>query len=393
MTEGGFEIGVLSDDLAGALASAARLRANGLRTRVVWDEIEVPATADALVVDMRTRDRAAAPGRHAQRWAAYLRAVGCRRFELRTDSTLRGSPAEELEGMLCGLGVAAPWVLAVPAFPDAGRATVGGQQRVEGCPDIPVAARVFGTSSVTTIDRDCIEAGGEQVVEAVRDSSRRGIRNFVADAANDRHLATLAEVASVVEEDDVDLVTVSPGAWLKYHPARVISRSRFVLVVISSATDQNHRQLERLVATMPCHVLDPSRATSDLVPLPEGTELTPRVVVLETITSHSGAAAGDASLSMEAAKSAAIVLDNARQAGLRCVGVVVSGGFTAACLAEQLAGAGLRATAEADPLCGAGTLLGGGWDGLALITKGGLVGDDSTLNRLVTTLWDGWPNG
>ena len=104
MGEGGLEIGVLTDDLAGALASAARLRVNGLRPRVVWNETDVPATADALVVDMRTRDRAEDPGRQARRWAAYLRAVGCRRFELRIDSTLRGSPAAELEGMLGGLG-------------------------------------------------------------------------------------------------------------------------------------------------------------------------------------------------------------------------------------------------------------------------------------------------
>ncbi len=272
--------------------------------------------------------------------------------------------------------------------------TVGGQQRVEGCPDIPVAARVFGTSSVTTIDRDCIEAGGEQVVEAVLDSSRRGIRNFVADAANDRHLATLAEVASVVEEDDVDLVTVSPGAWLKYHPARVISRPRFVLVVLSSATDQNHRQLERLVATMPCHVLDPSRATSDPVPLPEGNG-----------DDSAGGRARDDHVAQRRGRRRRLALDGGRQVGRHRLGqrppmpdCGASAWWSAAgsrrpVWSSELAGAGLRATAEADPLCGAGTLLGGGWDGLALITKGGLVGDDSTLSRLVTTLWDGWPNG
>jgi D-threonate/D-erythronate kinase len=393
MAEGSFEIGVLSDDLAGALASAARLRANGLRTQVIWNEIEVPATADALVVDMRTRDRADAPESHARRWAAYLRTVGCRRFELRTDSTLRGSPAAELRGMLEGLEVADPWVLAVPAFPEAGRVTLGGQQRVHGGPDIPVAARVFGSSAVTTIDRDCIEAGGEKVVDAVLGSSRQGISNFVADAVNDRHLATLAEVVGVIEDDDVDLITVSPGAWLKYHPARVISRPRFVLVVLSSATDQNHRQLERLVSTMPCRVLDPSRATADPVELPGTMATTPRVVVLETITFRRGLEASDTSLSIAAAKSAALVLDTARSAGSQCVGVVVSGGFTAACLVDELAAAGARAREEVEPLCGAGSLLGGGWDGLPLMTKGGLVGDDSTLTGLVTALWDGWANG
>jgi uncharacterized protein YgbK (DUF1537 family) len=140
-------------------------------------------------------------------------------------------------------------------------------------------------------------------------------------------------------------------------------------------------------------VLDPSRATADPVELFATMATTPRVMVLETITSRRGLDAGDTSLSVSAAKSAAIVLDTTRSAGSHCVGVVVSGGFTAACLVDELAAAGARARAEVEPLCGAGSLLGGAWDGLPLITKGGLVGDDSTLSGLVTTLWDGRANG
>ena len=287
-------------------------------------------------------------------------------------------------------------MLAVPAFPDAGRETIGGKQRVQVASageDSPVAARLFGNSVVTTIDRQCIESGVDAVVETTRASSSRGIRYFVADSTDDRHLSTLAEAAATLEADDVDLVTVSPGAWLKYHPSRVIKRSRFVLVVISSATEQNHRQLDRLISTMPCLVLDPSLSTSGGVRLPAATDVTPRVVVLETITSHRGAEAGLRSLAEEAAKSAALVLDAAHRSGSQCVGLVVSGGFTAACLADELAADGIRAQAELEPLCGAGRLRGGGWDGLPLVTKGGLVGDDSTLSRLVTSLWDGRADG
>ena len=210
---------------------------------------------------------------------------------------------------------------------------------------------------------------------------------------NDRHLSTLAEAAGVIEADDVDLITVSPGAWLKYHPARVIRRPQFVLVVLSSATDQNHRQLERLISTMPCHVLDPSPATADPVELPDNTGATPRVIVLETITSRRGLDAGDTSLSVSAAKSAATRLGHRPQRR-----IALCRGGRQRWVHRRLPGrrVGSRRagrTAEVEPLCGAGSLLGGGWDGLALITKGGLVGDDSTLSGLVTSLWDGRADG
>jgi uncharacterized protein YgbK (DUF1537 family) len=397
LDERGLEIGVLADDLAGALASAARLRQNGLRAEVLWREVDVPATADALVVDMQTRDRDVAPAREARRWAGYLRAAGCRRFELRTDSTLRGSPAAELEGMLDGLCLVGAVVLAVPAFPDAGRVTIDGRQRVRGSADarqIDVADRLFGASPVTAIDVGRVDAGSRAVHESIRDSRRNGIRNFVADATEDRHLVALADAAALVEADGVDLVTVSPGAWLRYHPTTVSTQGTFVLVVVSSATDENRRQLDRLVAAVPCAVVDVARAASGHIRLPDGSGSGRRAVVLETATAQPGAG-GSASPSfcVEAAKAAAALLEASRRSGWRCAGVVVSGGFTAACLVDELGAERARAVVEPSPLCGAGRLVGGGWDGLPVITKGGLVGDDSALHRLVDSMWDGWDDG
>ncbi len=51
---------------------------------------------------MRTRDSPAGPRATAAAWAERLRKMDCTRFEQRIDSTLRGSPAEELAGLLEG---------------------------------------------------------------------------------------------------------------------------------------------------------------------------------------------------------------------------------------------------------------------------------------------------
>ena len=252
MVESALQIGVLADDLSGALASASRLWGRGLHPLVRWTHDDVLPDADAIVVDMRTRDGLEAPGRQAHEWGAHLRELGCPRFELRADSTLRGSIRDELQGMLAGVGYRDPWVLAVPAFPDAGRTTVDGMQRIAKSGDEPapidVGAHVFGAGSPTIVDRDCIESGEQHVVAFMQRHAQLGGRHFVADSTNDEHLSTLANVAHLLESASTELVTVSPGAWLKFHPQRATPRSGFVLVVLSSATEQNQAQLDELVA-------------------------------------------------------------------------------------------------------------------------------------------------
>lgn len=389
MTERVLEIGVLADDLSGALASAARLHAKGLRPVVQWCRVDVPPEADAVVIDMRTRDGSAAPALEARDWGAHLRAIGCRRFELRIDSTLRGSASQELEGMLEGVGFPDPWVLAVPAFPDAGRTTIDGIQHVAGATEplaIDVGERLFRGMSSAIIGRDCIESGEQQVVAFMRRNAGLGARRFVADATQDVHLSALAEAAGLVADEGTDLVTASPGAWLRYHPHRAAPRPRYVLVVLSSATEKNLEQLDELVSRTSATVLGPSTDSEGWTP-GDDVESKPTVVVVETISSTGGANGREPDLSEAAARSAATLLNGSRRTGHRCVGLVVSGGYTAACLMKELGADGIRSTGEARPLCGTGTLVGGDWHGLRMITKGGLVGDAFTLSGLVTSLW------
>jgi D-threonate/D-erythronate kinase len=159
MREGRIEIGVLADDLTGALASAARLKKRGLLPAIHWRLDGGPPGTDAVVIDMRTRDRGVDPRAQARHWAGRLRELGCQRFELRTDSTFRGNPAAELDGLIEGAGFADPLVLAVPAFPDAGRITVGGRQLVRGGTEHDVARLLFGDRPASAIGRSEVEAG------------------------------------------------------------------------------------------------------------------------------------------------------------------------------------------------------------------------------------------
>jgi uncharacterized protein YgbK (DUF1537 family) len=95
----------------------------------------------------------------------------------------------------------------------------------------------------------------------------------------------------------------------------------------------------------------------------------------------------DPALADRAADAAAALLGEAHERGLRCRGLVASGGHMASRLVDALGAQRLAVEREVAPLCPRGTVAGGAWSGLSVITKGGLVGSDDTLCTLVDDLW------
>jgi uncharacterized protein YgbK (DUF1537 family) len=346
-------IGVLADDLTGALASAARLKAGGLDPIVAWRPQDLLQPPRAAVVDMRVRDAPLGPRRTAAMWAERLADAGCERFEQRLDSTLRGDAAAELAGLLEGAGRRDAVVVAVPAFPQAGRVCVGGVQA-----GVAVAEAVFGDARAEVVTPETLPA-------RLADGATR----LVVDGETEADLRATAEAV-----DGLDVVTASSGGWLKYHPR---SHGEFVLVVLASNTALNHRQLEALrqggnvAISADAHAVAGGAATRVVQTIlgiePDDTRRDPR-------------------LTDRAAEEAAALLEAAHARGERCLGVVASGGHMASRLVDALGAQRLDVAREVEPLCPRGTVVGGPWSGLAVITKGGLVGDDATLTTLVRDL-------
>lgn len=383
------KVGVLADDLTGALASAARLRAAGLRTIVRWTPVQIPEGVEALVVDMRTRDYATARASTAQ-WARALSDLGCRWFELRADSTLRGSTAAELDAVLTALGRPDVTVLAVPAFPSAGRCIVDGRLVVDGVDTGVNAVRaLFPSGSADRIGIDVVERGADAVVERVRSGWNAGARRLLADARTEHHLQVIATAASRLSAIlRGGLISISSGAWLRYLPAQ--SRSSYVLVVLSSATDTNRRQLARLVAEENAGVVNAHDLLDWLAETDTGADDLPeplqqQVVVVETLSSPVAEQTA-AGMSHVAAAAAGRLMCIRGIIGDRCVGVVVGGGHTASALMDQLRVSELRVEREIAPLCPLARIVDGPWSGLPIITKGGLIGDQNTLTTLVANV-------
>ncbi len=190
----------------GAMPVPRALRDGGNILSGISPELGSSAYGEGLVgsrfeaVAINAGGRSVDPARAVEgvaRAVAWLKALGCTAFFHKVDSTLRGNPGPELWRLLheleCDLAIVAP------AFPEAGRATIGGFQLVQG---VPVALSEYGRdpdspvreSHVPTllqsdgqradlVDLRTVLEGWERIVAAVAEAVARGTRALVVDAA------------------------------------------------------------------------------------------------------------------------------------------------------------------------------------------------------------------
>lgn len=132
-------VAVIADDLTGAADTGVQLVRAGYRTAVIFHGEEIPAAGfDAVSLDTDSRTRPA--GFAAKRVVEAAQAArDARVVYKKLDSTLRGNVAAELSAALGATG--RTHLVVAPAFPAAGRTTVGGVQLVRGVPVHETEAR------------------------------------------------------------------------------------------------------------------------------------------------------------------------------------------------------------------------------------------------------------
>ncbi|MCH6162937.1 four-carbon acid sugar kinase family protein [Streptomyces marispadix] len=452
------QIVVVADDLTGSNATGALFARLGLHTVTVSDLGQVPRYADAvdvLVVNTGSRRFTPAESYDAVHAAMTAATAGGVLVVKRVDTTLRGNPGRELDavvdaftarGAICDVtcdatsnvtqdaargaansaaSASAPGtasapatargaaesasvhaahaasgaptpvrVLAVPAFPDAGRTTVGGIHLVDGVPLTRTAAAqdlfspvrharvasVIGEQSALStgeVPLDVVEDGVDAVLEALRGP---GADVMVCDATENGHLRTVAAAAARLSaEDGTRWISLDSGpfgaalaAELGVRPSGEAPR---ILAVVGSTTDATHEQLARTEKALGAHyaVVDPDEAEAE-----------PPRIVREL---RAAADSGTSVLGVRVAPSAAGD-PGAAERILRCLaevavhavdvldpgGLYTSGGDVTAAVTGALGAEGFAIEAEVLPLAVAGHLVGGPHSGLPFATKGGLIG-------------------
>jgi uncharacterized protein YgbK (DUF1537 family) len=375
-------VGIQADDLTGACDTGAPFAARGYDTLVVvsdgdWLATLPPSTAAVLVVDTESRTVPVEEARaRARRAGRALEAGPPRLLYKKVDSTLRGHVAAEIDAMLEGSGL--PAALLAPAFPAQRRAVVDGCLHVDGRPAeaTPIArdpgfpptggsllALVVagGVRPATPLPLATVRRGPAAVAARLRRFVEAGGRVLAADAEAGEDLAALAEAAG----DGATLLAGSAGLATTLAarlPARgpgergaAPARPRRPLVVVAgSAHPATRGQVGRLGRREGLEIL--------AAPAPDGGADDP---------------ARRRETAARLAETARARLERDRPGTL-----LLTGGETAIGVLRLLGAGGIRLAGELEPGVALGTIAGGPFDGLVLVTKAGGFGDPDALLRV-----------
>ncbi len=388
-------IAVIADDLTGAADTGVQLVHAGYRTAVFFRATEVLADdLDAIAFDTDSRTMPAGFAAKRVLEVAHL-AREARIVYKKLDSTLRGNVAAELAAASGGARRALTVV--APAFPAAGRTTVGGTQRVHGVPvdesemandpDTPVReahvpnllAEAF--SSVGALSVDDL-ADPERVRRTLEESEC-----VVADADRDADLEALVRA---VPDPTRILWAGSAGLALalgSVYPGPCaedvgVQRApvRPVLVVVGSLSGVAREQVRRLVEEY---------GEVDFPVEAGGAGALERTV---TIVRDALAGQGCAvvhSPEERVASSESVLGSLAEVAALLSEeelfeGLVLTGGATAVGVARRLGATGIRLQGEVEKGVPMGTLIGP--SPYPVVTKAGGFGGPDTLVGAVEAL-------
>ena len=369
------EILIVADDLSGAADCAmACARSHGHSARVILDTAAWERDVDILAVDADTRRmpplEAAAETERVM--LTYAR-PGQVLFK-KLDSTLRGHVGIEVAAALRVWRSLEPDAIAVvaPAFPAAGRTTVGGRQLLNSIPlEKPALCQMLQEAELSAA---CIAAPyiPPEIAYDV----------LVCDARTDDDLAAIASLAgalrrSILWAGSAGLARhLRPTARSRTLPGAIPAVHRPLLFIVGSFSTLSRLQAETL------------RSAPGVFTLPAGTEqdrtlslaLAGGCDVLVTMATDHPPGFADPRI---CASLAALVARHEAEIG----GLVVTGGETARAVLRACGVQALRLVSEVEP--GVPLSVTEGRVALPVITKAGAFGDSQTLLRCRAALRKG----
>lgn len=438
-------IGAVADDLTGATTTGVLLARSKARTAVFFNEeaaekAEGLDELDAVLISSNSR---ALPANEAyekvKSGTQALKRMGVKYFTKRIDTTLRGGVGIEVDAMLDTAGEDAVAVV-VPAMPQSRRILVGGYSVIDGVAlvNTPVAQDVRTPVKENYIPRllcgqtkrkvglvtlDKVLKGEEAVRKALEEERNAGCGVIVVDAIT---LGDVEEIAKACMELRWNVVAVDPGPFtskLAFHrglikeeepnvPPETDENGKTVLIAAGSATPVTKKQMEVL-----CEDKRHVRISVDPLPLIEGgdaamdeafkavhkavelmeSETQPRAILFETALhgellnldeeDNKRHYAGGMSANRINAGLGTIISQVLEQAGREKVaGLYTTGGDTMVNVCYQLGVECIEVMDYVIPQTDVGRLV-GSYDGLPVVGKGGLTGNDNTACDIVSRLF------
>lgn len=438
-------IGAVADDLTGATTTGVLLARSKARTAVYFNEEAAQKAKgadelDAILISSNSRPLPANEAYEKVKSATIaLKNMGVKYFSKRIDTTLRGGVGVEVDAMLDQVGEDAVAVV-VPAMPQSRRILVGGYSVIDGVALIntPVAQDVRTPVKENYIPRllsgqtrrqvglvtlDKVLSGEDAVKEALFERREEGCGVIVVDGITLEDVETVAKACIALKWN---VVAVDPGpftAKLAFYrdlikaeepnlPPEADETGKTVLIAAGSATPVTKKQMEVL-----CEDQRHVRVSVEPVPLIEGGEQAvaevekavkraaellgsddqPRAILFETALhgellnldeeDNKRHYAGGMSANRINAGLGSIISQVLEKSGReKIAGLYTTGGDTMVNVCYQLGVECLEVMDYVIPQTDVGRLV-GSYDGLPVVGKGGLTGNDNTACDIVDRLF------
>lgn len=427
---------IIADDLTGANATGVLLKKLNLRTSTIMnmEGIEGKSLGQYDAVTHPTDSRAipeAEAYRRVFSAVTRLKSPEVTLYNKRIDSTLRGNLGAEIDGMLDGLGDDRVAVV-VPCFPQAGRIAVGGYLLVNGAmlqktdaardPKTPIGTSVIEDLvkrqtryEVQSIYLDTVYAGVDILETAITEAVRAGKRILIVDALHQEDLDAIAEA---VIRSGISFISVDPGPFTAaaaqklLRPRRSDERKK-ILMAIGSVTNLTRTQVAEIERAL--HPLTVYVHTERLIDAGERAQEITRVVgevlrseggddlccvVTNSVNPEFRLDLGSLAVQLETTEeelsrrinhAIAEITYQILHGAPAFQGIFSSGGDITVAICERFGSSGMELLQEVIPLAAYGTLVGGDFPGLKIVTKGGMVGDQDGMKRCIRYLQEQLP--
>lgn len=404
---------ILADDFTGACDTGLAFASVGLRTVAHIDGAVELDDVDVIVLDTETRNvpRLEAERRVIDR-AHLIRAFCGGLVYKKVDSALRGHLATEILATMRAFD--RDLCVMAPAFPAAGRVTIGGYHLVHGVPVertevghdagapvrgsyLPHLLESEGAYEVHCLRLEDVEQGAAHVQAMIEGVRRTVPLIVVADAASDRDLHTIATACAALSPPPVLCGSAGLGAHVPgafgmegdpVTPGPLVGPRLYVIGTNESTTRNQISTLKahRHAPEWEVHVEGASSALNH----PDGGRVIEAIAeqlasggdaILSLVGLHAGLHKEDATAGID------LLAEMARRVILRerPGTLVLSGGWTATATARSLGATAAVIEGEVSTGVARGRWLGGAFGGLPIVTKGGALGDAHAFARIEST--------
>jgi len=423
---------VVADDLTGANATGVLLKKMNFNTFTVLNnerlELTTLAECDCLMYPTNSRGVSSEIAyNRVFNVTKLLKDENIKVYAKRIDSTLRGNLGSETDAILDVLGkdyIA----ISAPCFPESGRIVIGGYMLVNGLPlhktevaldpKTPVTTsevvKVFEQQSkypVASILMKEMMQGKHYMADKINELIKEGNRTIVFDCVTHEDLDLIADA---VITSGIKFVTVDPGVFTATIARKIIIPSETkakdkILAVVGSVNPVTKNQMEELwlsqktynifVKTKELIESEERRETEICRIVSEVLENSPRFKVstvtgdgimpenrinFKEYTERDNSTVDQVSEKINTAFGEITYRICKNDETFK--GLYTSGGDITVAVCKKFDTAGLNLLDEVLPLAAYGMILKGEFDGMKIVTKGGMVGQSNAINKCITYL-------